>query len=577
MKRTILAICLSAVILALAAFLSGCSKQQSQVVAKVGDRAIYADDITSIIDRSGYRFQSVVDELKARRELLDTLINQNLLIIGAYEHKLEGQEEVQRVIEGEKIKFLLDVLFERRILSKATPSEAEVKDWYTRMGAEIKASHILVNAEPTAQEVLKKIGEGVPFEQLALEYSIDPSAKRNQGDLGWFTWGSMVDNFQEAAFRLKPGEVSAPVKTDYGYHIIKVVDQRTVEHRSSYAETKDQISNLITERRKQTLMRAFADELKKKYPISVEKPTCDFVLNKLKFLYPDTIGTQPRWRNNIDPNQLSKEEKELVLGNYNGGQLSLGTYLTNLRRVPPDRQPDFDKVDSLAEVIFQMAFMDILALEAKGMDLENSKEYKDKLQRFKEMAMADVMRNDSIPYGAEIFEDETQKYYDTHTEEFTAPLRFHLIEVQVADEAAAGKLKSLLRTEQQFRDAAARETLRPGKRQVSGDLGIIFREQYPELYEAVANSSMGQVAGPIRTMGRYSVVYVAQRLEPELMPFNLAKGRIIDALTKAKGDSIYGEWIAAMRKRITVEVYDDVLAKTVDPEKYTKADTVQSK
>ena len=216
MKRTILAICLSAVILALAAFLSGCSKQQSQVVAKVGDRAIYADDITSIIDRSGYRFQSAADELKARRELLDTLINQNLLIIGAYEHKLEGQEEVQRVIEGEKIKFLLDVLFERRILSKATPSEAEVKDWYARMGEEIKASHILVNSEPTAQEVLKKIKEGVPFEQLAAEYSIDPSAKRNQGDLGWFTWGSMVDNFQDAAFRLKPGEVSAPVKTDYG-------------------------------------------------------------------------------------------------------------------------------------------------------------------------------------------------------------------------------------------------------------------------------------------------------------------------------------------------------------------------
>ena len=85
------------------------------------------------------------------------------------------------------------------------------------------------------------------------------------------------------------------------------------------------------------------------------------------------------------------------------------------------------------------------------------------------------------------------------------------------------------------------------------------------------------VSGPIRTMGRYSVVYVAQRLEPELMPFNLAKGRIIEALTKAKGDSLYGEWIIAMHKRIPVEVYDDVLAKTVDPEKYTKADTVQSK
>ena len=576
MRRKTVMILLPLLIVALLIPLSGCSKKEGTLVAKVGDRKIYAQDLDDILNRFGVKFNSADEELTEKKRLLDTMINQDLLILGAYEHNLENQEEVLRVVDGEKDKFLLDVLFDKHIMSKATPSEAEIKDWYVRMGEEIKASHILVDSESTAQDVLNKLKSGANFEELAAQYSTDPSAKRNQGDLGWFTWGSMVDNFQEAAFRMKAGEVSAPVKTDFGYHIIKVVDRRKVEHQPSYAEAKDQIRNLIIERRKRTLLVAYADELKKKYPITVEKPTCDFILKKLEYTYPDTISGRPRWRNNFDINQLSKEEKDLVLGRYTGGQMTIGEYLVNLRRVPPDKQPDFDKEDSLKEMIFQMAFMNILTLEARAEGLENTPEYKDKLSKFKELAMADVMRNDSIPYGAEVNEGELQEYYDSHPADFTSPLRFHLVEIQVADSGMALKYRSTLRTEQQFKDIAARETLRPGKRIGGGDLGVMSRAQYPELFDAVANLKVGDIAGPIRSLGRFSVVFVKERLEPELQPFNLVKGRIVEVMNKVKGDSLYGDWIKDMRKRITIEVYDDALAKSIDKDKYASRDTTQT-
>lgn len=256
--------------------------------------------------------------------------------------------------------------------------------------------------------------------------------------------------------------------------------------------------------------------------------------------------------------------------------MTIGEYLVNLRRVPPNRQPDFDKEDTLREMIFQMSFMNILTLEAKAEGLENTPEYKDKLSRFKELAMADVMRNDSIPYGAEVNEGELQEYYDTHPADFTSPLRFHLIEIQVADSGMALKYRSTLRTEQQFKDIAARETLRPGKRMGGGDLGVMSRAQYPELFDAVVNLKVGDIAGPIKSLGRFSVVYVKERLEPELQPFNLVKGRIVEVMNKVKGDSLYGDWIKDMRKRITIEVYDDVLAKSIDKDKYASRDTTQT-
>ncbi len=86
--------------------------------------------------------------------------------------------------------------------------------------SEITASHILVEKEYEAQDVLKKLSEGNSFESLAKAYSTCPSG-RDGGDLGSFGKGQMVAEFEKAAFALQPGEVSGPVRTQFGYHIIK--------------------------------------------------------------------------------------------------------------------------------------------------------------------------------------------------------------------------------------------------------------------------------------------------------------------------------------------------------------------
>ena len=209
-KALLFASCL--ILIALPAMLTGCSKEGGHAIAKVGDRTITVEELDRYINRMGARFNSADQELEFRRELLDSMINHNLLVIGAYEHNLDRHEEVLRAIEAEKVKFLLDALIEEEIVSKATPSEAEIKDWYVRMGEEIEASHIVVDSLATAEEVLQKLKDGQPFGELALEYSRDPSAKRNQGDLGYISWGMMVDNFQEAAYKMQPGEVSVSSK-----------------------------------------------------------------------------------------------------------------------------------------------------------------------------------------------------------------------------------------------------------------------------------------------------------------------------------------------------------------------------
>ena len=93
------------------------------------------------------------------------------------------------------------------------------------MANQVKASHILVNDEATAKRLLERLQKGEDFAALAKQFSCCPS-KRNGGDLGWFKRGQMVREFEDAAFRGAKGAVVGPVKTDFGWHLIKILDSR---------------------------------------------------------------------------------------------------------------------------------------------------------------------------------------------------------------------------------------------------------------------------------------------------------------------------------------------------------------
>ena len=110
--------------------------------------------------------------------------------------------------------------------------------------SQVKASHILVADENTANEVKKKIDDGADFAELAKEYSKDTANSNKGGDLGYFTKDKMVKEFADKAFSMKKGEVSEPVKTSYGYHIIKVDDKKDTAD-----SLKDDISKALNDKK----------------------------------------------------------------------------------------------------------------------------------------------------------------------------------------------------------------------------------------------------------------------------------------------------------------------------------------
>lgn len=135
----------------------------------------------------------------------------------------------------------ISLLQEKALSEDIEVTEEEIKERYERLQIEIDAQHILVADEETALEVKEKLDNGADFGELAAEYSTDGTAE-DEGNLGYFSAGRMVPEFEDAAYNLEVGEISEPVETDYGFHIIKVNDKREVEEEiGDFEEMKDDI------------------------------------------------------------------------------------------------------------------------------------------------------------------------------------------------------------------------------------------------------------------------------------------------------------------------------------------------
>jgi peptidyl-prolyl cis-trans isomerase C len=207
------------------------AQETGKVVAKVNGAPITEQDLAFAEREIGPNLNQakVMDLAKRREVLIEFLIENQVLAEAAIKNKLGDGAGFANRMAYWKRRALREAYFEKSIQSTIT--EAEAKTFYdaqaakAKGGLQIRARHILVKTEEKAKEVFELIAHDGDFVELAKKHSTGPSAPQG-GDLGYFGPGQMVPEFQKTAFALKKGEVSMPVKTKFGWHIIKVEDRR---------------------------------------------------------------------------------------------------------------------------------------------------------------------------------------------------------------------------------------------------------------------------------------------------------------------------------------------------------------
>lgn len=243
--------------------LSACNNNESETIVETKAGDITKDEFYQALkDRFG---KDVLTELVHEKVLSEKYKVSDKEIqaeFDKYQAQLGTQFTSMVEMQGEDvIKDILkvDLLRKKAAEAEVKVTDEEVKEYYDSLKGKIKASHILVADEKTAKEIADKLKSGEKFEDLAKQYSTDPGSAQNGGDLGWFAKGSMVKEFEDTAFKLKEGEVSAPVKSDYGYHIIKVT--KTV---TTFEKMKDYLKEEVSTQKLQqpdTIQSALDKEL----------------------------------------------------------------------------------------------------------------------------------------------------------------------------------------------------------------------------------------------------------------------------------------------------------------------------
>ncbi len=216
------------------------TKKGDEVVANVNGKPIYESFIKQKIEKfiefnglgsdPNFSYNRLDPEMK--KDIIQNVVLGDLIIDEARKAKINETKEYKQAIKFTENQLMQKVFLEKTIKDAIT--EDKIKAAYDDIVkersnvVEYKVSHILVQTEAEAKEVKKKLDKGADFVALSKEYSIDNN-KDNGGDLGYFSSGQMVQPFEQATEKLKVGQISDPVKTDFGYHIIYLVDKRKMK------------------------------------------------------------------------------------------------------------------------------------------------------------------------------------------------------------------------------------------------------------------------------------------------------------------------------------------------------------
>lgn len=504
------------------------------------------------------------------RDRLDDLIEERLILLAAYESGMDQDSIMQEKIQDFKRRTLIDMLWQKEVVDFVV-SEKDIRDFYAKSDIQVDGRKIEVyvdaradSAEEAAalekaEDLIRKAKEGQSFSRLARQYSDDRRTARKGGRIDplWYQLGG--DPVIEAAFSMKKGEISEPIRTRSGYTILMVDDVQEVNKRS-YEEAYDGMKQYILNVRQdeaQQRAKAYLDTLWKERNAEWNEETIDTLTTLFRrwkkghnqMVLIDSLAVLPEDFKNRKIFTSQKHDFTVAdLREY------YRTSLARFNRLAMENKSSFRRV-LLGELQSRL-----LVDQAVRDRLDQSGTYR---KQMKEKIEKELLRRKRSEIRGQVTpdKDEIRAYYEENkADKYMIPKKAEIREIQVRSEDLADELLGRIRAGENFGEMAEKYTIRKGYNEKQGLLRPFAEGAMGEIGRVAFGLSEGQIAGPIQTDdNRHSIIKLVAIHEAEPRPYKEVQGTVRRDYMNHVMNRRMAAWVAEQREARGVHVNEDLL------------------
>lgn len=521
------------------------------IIAKVGTHEIQFKEFK---DRyNDYLFSSgIKDNLLVRRAILNNMINEILLLKYDDNENIYKISEFQREINWLEKQSILSYLKDQEIFAKINADEAELRDAFYKSNVKISARHLFAETEDEAYALYQLLQTGSSFFHLASQIFTDTSLANNGGYLGYFSWGDMDPNFEDAAYSLQVGEISKPVQTRSGYSIIKVEDRipNPIMTEDEFFRKKSHLERVVRMRKKRSAELDFLNHIFDNLKYKVNQ-------NVLAELYNEIINSHKNFQETSNQRTGS-----VICVEYENKLYTKSELANKIEQIPTYHKNKINSIDALTTIVKGLVIQDLLYYLAIDKGYQNNTEVKNTIEKYNTITFLKYKREE-INNSAKIQDDLVYQYYLNNPQLFMSTTKINVQEIILDDEGLADSLSVLIKNGNDFGMLAKEFSIRKWSAENNGVIGLDDINKFGILKEQFQNLKINEVIGPLRIEDYFGIFKLIGKIDSQPLKYELIKDDAVRLLKKEKSKEIMSNYLDNLKKNVNVIMNDSLIVNMI--------------
>ncbi len=561
--------------LALLVGLWGCGKM-NKPVARVGNSTITQSEFEETYMKQRSLTAGLEAPLSDKKKVLDDMIKHRLQVLAAKAEGVEQDPTFQKKLERFKKQTAFWAVLEADLIPRVLP-ESQIRNIWLHSNVDLKLRHILLRL-PTnaskkeidstmalAKNLVKQIRSGSDFAELAKKYSQDKATADRGGQLGYVKWQQLDPAVRKVVFNLKRYDISPPLRTNQGVEIIQVLQRRVFPRKPYELARRGILNDLMRQHSRQlsSAYQAYWKELQKKYDVTWHDKNIKLLADSLyvphpkktqKGVQPDTLGPFSRF---------SAKEMKLPLVSYRGRTITIEDF-ANIVGVGPKhrlRQPIRGE-RGIRNILDGYLRNEIIIAEGKHRGLLKKKRYQKQIHDYIDSQLYQEARKRNILQKVVVNDSIARKFYQSHLGLYKEEPKVKVQAIMVKNKKLADKVYHLALRGVNFSKLAEKYNQMVTTKKNKGMLGFIGRNSYGLIGNEAFQAKVGEIRGPLKMGSNYYIIKVLKRRPERQKSYEEARFDVDRDLRTRLTREREKEWLAQLRKKMPVVVFEKNLKET---------------